>query len=150
MGYGAYAEDWDRHQLYHLYKNMYSLRRVLYEKCGEFLWKLLWTQGWKELCHTHLFLYSPTTDHPTTSRPRFDQWSDGKCDCNCGRWDWDCAGDRGIPEMWVREKLDLDLEKVNMNCPEGVNANVPIPDRNSTELPPKCGEIKASPEIYKY
>ena len=80
----------------------------------------------------------------------FEQWSDGKCDCNCGRWDWDCAGDRGIPEMYVTEKLDNDFEKINMNCPDGVGAIVEIPDLQPGELPPVCGEIMAKPDVYKF
>jgi hypothetical protein len=34
------------------------------------------------------------------------QFSDGICDCNCGRADWDCMGDQGIPEIFVKTVLE--------------------------------------------
>ncbi|CAD7969536.1 unnamed protein product [Amoebophrya sp. A120] len=80
------------------------------------------------------------------------QWSDGVCDCNCGRADWDCMGDKGMPERYVTEQLDNPNSPVavNINCPDGDEQLVPIPELASGSMPPTCGQIKANPDVYAY
>ncbi|CAD7968173.1 unnamed protein product [Amoebophrya sp. A120] len=81
-----------------------------------------------------------------------EQWSDGVCDCNCGRVDWDCMGDRGIPQQYVETVLDNPevTVQVNINCPFGNDRVVKVPELAEGELPPTCGQVKSQPAKYAY
>ncbi|CAD7970619.1 unnamed protein product [Amoebophrya sp. A25] len=81
-----------------------------------------------------------------------EQWADGICDCNCGRADWDCMGDRGIPQLYVEGVLDNPemAVRVNVNCPFGNDRVVKVPEQGQGELPPTCGQVKSQPTKYAY
>ncbi|CAD7934208.1 unnamed protein product [Amoebophrya sp. A25] len=97
-------------------------------------------------------------DQVTPWRCDAKQWADGICDCNCGRADWDCMGDRGVPELFVKTYLDdvTSTVTVNINCPDGDEALVNVPELDVSaggtpgQMPPTCGEIKAAPQTYAY
>lgn len=84
-----------------------------------------------------------------------EKFADGICDCNCGRSDWDCMGERGIPQLYVTEVLDNlnSAVTVRTNCPLGVDKLVEVPEimtAGTGALPPTCGQILLQPAKYAY
>jgi hypothetical protein len=84
------------------------------------------------------------------------QWGDGKCDCNCGRADWDCMGSTGRPQEYVTEYLTATAPltdenvRVNINCPEGSNRKLNPPGLAGGSAFPSCGEVRAAAEEYRF
>ena len=67
------------------------------------------------------------------------QFGDGVCDCGCGRSDWDCMGELGVPQKFVVDYLDNPDSDVtvNINCPEGLDKLVPLPEN----VEPTCSQL---------
>ena len=54
---------------------------------------------------------------------------DGTCDCNCGRYDPDCAGPTGKPYNFANELKALNntdflvVDRVRIQCPSGIQGS---------------------------
>ncbi|CEM30546.1 unnamed protein product [Vitrella brassicaformis CCMP3155] len=80
-------------------------------------------------------------------------WLDGTCDCNCGRYDPDCAGDTGIPEDWLQAQgispglggSDYDDKGVMIECPDGDAALVNVDGANI-----QCATLRDMRATYPY
>lgn len=82
-----------------------------------------------------------------------EMFSDGICDCNCGRPDWDCFGSEGVPLRFVENELNDpgSPTTVRHNCPDGTAKLIQVPEiTDGGGVPPTCGAIVASPQDYPY
>eukprot|EP00397_Hematodinium_sp_SG-2012_P000345 GEMP01000345.1.p1 GENE.GEMP01000345.1~~GEMP01000345.1.p1 ORF type:complete len:2348 (+),score=515.02 GEMP01000345.1:124-7044(+) len=76
------------------------------------------------------------------------QWMDGTCDCNCGRFDPDCAGVNGNPAQFATQ-LDLDPTiTVRHNCPFGDDMMTPVVGAVACQMP--CNQIQSDPATYRF
>jgi hypothetical protein len=91
---------------------------------------------------------------PRTGKKRVKEWGcksvrfgDGICDCNCGRFDPDCAGSMGNISAFVQQ-LETGLVKIRLNC--GKNSKkIRMPELRALEkagvteeTSVTCGELK--------
>ena len=58
----------------------------------------------------------------------------------------------GIPQKFVEEQLDdvTSAVVVNINCPDGADKPVSIPELAEGAAKPTCGEVKVKPATYAY